>query len=128
MYCPKCQSYMDKEANYCSHCGSDLQSIIGFELFHNNYLQSVATFLRKNAIAASPVPQEECWLIAAKGQVAKQAVEQAFAGLFEATDQKAKGQIIYKLRVWGTDRYDFAAIKKPLNNAGFNVAVVIDAL
>ncbi len=119
---------MDKEANFCSHCGADLRDIIGLELFFNNYLRDVAVLVKKNAIAASPVPQEKCWLIAVKGQVAQQAVEQVFAGLLENTGKKAKGQIIYKLQIWGKDRYDFAAIKNPLINAGFMTAVVIDAL
>lgn len=128
MYCPKCQSYMDKEANYCSHCGANLQSIIGLELFYNNNLQTVATLLRQNTIVASPVTQEECWLIAAKGRVAQQAVEQVFAGLLEDTGKKAKGHTVFKLQVWGTDRYGLIAIEKFLINAGFMTAVVIDAL
>lgn len=54
MQCPECGSREKKEANFCSECGSNMQRIIGLELYHTNDL-SVAPFLRKNTLAASPL-------------------------------------------------------------------------
>ena len=128
MNCPECGSYEKKEANFCSECGANLQDIIGLELYHTNNL-SVAPFLRKNTLAASPLRGQNKWLVAAKGPDAQKALQEAFAqyGMSD-TGKKAKGVAIYTIDVWGSDAYDFTVLVLALREAGYSSAVVTDAL